>query len=203
MNYWYTKLENSILEWIIYRYNYLRISHIRYINRTANFKLLKQCLDGINTVHRSISFIVIQYVYYFQSLLKIFSLNARCSYKEEKFAFYSEIFCLNMMTYNNVRVYANFKKLYNLLLCKIFEIWYIKIGWNSSKLNNTKPMPLTLDHCSVIIKYFSLFFNKTSLGNWLCRIFFFLRKTKWKWKEAATQNIIKLSIFRSQHPKIY
>lgn len=106
-------------------------------------------------------------------------------------------------TITYVRVYANFKKLYNLLLCKIFEIWYIKIGWNSSKLNNTKPMPLTLDHCSVIIKYFSLFFNKTSLGNWLCRNFFFLRKTKWKWKEAATQNIIKLSIFRSQHPKIY
>lgn len=79
-------------------------------------------------------------------------------------------------TITYVRVYANFKKLYNLLLCKIFEIWYIKIGWNSSKLNNTKPMPLTLDHCSVIIKYFSLFFNKTSLGNWLCRIFFFFKE---------------------------
>lgn len=46
LNYWYTKLENSILEWIIYRYNYLRISHIRYINRNANFKLLKQNFDA-------------------------------------------------------------------------------------------------------------------------------------------------------------
>lgn len=116
--------------------------------------------------------------------------------------FYSSTFCWNVMSYNNLRVYANFQKLYNLLLCKIFEIWYNKVGWNSSKFNNRKPVTLIWDHCAFIVKYFSWIFNRTNLGNWLYRIFF-LRKTKWKWKEAATQNIIKLSIFRSQHPKIY
>lgn len=81
-----------------------------------------------------------------------------------------------MMIYNNVWVYVNFKKLYNFLLCKIFEIWYIKIGWNFFKLNNIKLMLLILDYCFVIIKYFSLFFNKISLGNWFCRNFFFKEK---------------------------